>query len=166
MNEEKDDENEDKLELDGDNYLKAEENTGKHALQDSLGSTYFDANDAVEQENARKDDNEDKKEEPKIMVALNADGFVYDAETKKYTLTLKGVARVIQSDFYGKTVTIEIDEGAVNKEKSDLSETQVDEILDEIEKTEENAAETENNNDDNNEEETGLKEVNETNEEE
>merc|ERR1712228_157545 len=93
-----------------------------------------DANDIVPEQDGEVE--EEKKEETKIVVAVSADSFIYDAETKKYTLTLKGVARVIKSDLYEKTVTIEIDEAAINKDKSDLSETHVDEILDEIEKNE------------------------------
>merc|ERR1712228_1065545 len=91
-----------------------------------------DANDIVPEQDDEVE--EEKKEETKIVVAVSADSFIYDAETKK--LTLNGVARVIKSDLHAKTVTIEIDEAAVNKDKSDLSETHVDEILDEIEKNE------------------------------
>merc|ERR1712228_943594 len=119
-----DDADKNENEENGADSLNVEENADKN----------IDANDIVPEQDDEVE--EEKKEETKIVVAVSADSFIYDAETKKYTLTLKGVARVIKSDLHAKTVTIEIDEAAVNKDKSDLSETHVDEILDEIEKDE------------------------------
>merc|ERR1712187_917298 len=116
-----------------------------------MGSEQKDVIDNIVEEE------KDAKDETKIVVAVNADSFVYDAETKKYRLTLKGVAAVVKSDLDTKTVTIEIDESAVNREKSDLTETHVDEILDEIEQNEQEIEE-------NSKEKEEVNEVNEVNE--
>merc|ERR1712154_349858 len=87
-------------------------NESGHQQRDSLVVTYFEP--VVVDD----DDEEENKEESKVMVALNADGFTYNAESGKYCISLSNV-RVIKSDLYGNTVTIEIDEKGVNKEKSD-----------------------------------------------
>ena len=117
--------------------MKVQENTRLTVSErDSIVVTYFKA----EPEKEASAEQQEEKKEPKIQVSLNADAFTYNEATKKYSISLSNV-RVIKSDFYGNSVTIEIDEKLINKEKSDnaVDDKYIEQVLDEIEKSENEA---------------------------
>ena len=99
--------------------------------RDSIIVTYFKAPDPEPEELPEKD------ESPTIEVCLNVKSFVYNQSTNKFTIKLEN-AKVIRSDYYGGSVTLEMDENVVNKQKSDdvVYAADIDEVMEEIEKRE------------------------------